>query len=326
MTIRELINRLEGYAADYDPHSVEAHLQEEIDAINKKLEVAPQPVPADTGNPFAGVTLYVNPNSTAAVAAKTNPVFSRISDQPTAIWLTGGTEAEVYNQVKTVLADAGSKLVTFVVYNIPNRDAGGQSSGGAADDKAYYAWCGSIDAAIKDAGNPKVVFILEPDAMGFALKEDTTGKYKRFEYLKIANDILTKNPNRYVYLDIAMWNPDTQPMADAIKASLIQNIRGVALNTSGYTDTAACMKFGEALGLPYVIDTSRNGKGPAPAGQWENVPGMALGANPLTLTGPHLDANLWIKIPGESDGADNGHPAAGQWDEKYAEELITNAK
>src|SRR5664279_2548897 len=59
-------------------------------------------------------------------------------------------------------------------------------------------------------------------------------------------------------------------------------------------------------GVHYIIDTSRNGLGPAPDGalNWCNPPGRALGALPTAVTaGTHSDAYLWIKRPGESDGA-----------------------
>jgi endoglucanase len=38
-----------------------------------------------------------------------------------------------------------------------------------------------------------------------------------------------------------------------------------------------------------------------------------------------LDALLWVKLPGESDGACNGGPAAGQWWQEIALELAANA-
>jgi endoglucanase len=95
----------------------------------------------------------------------------------------------------------------------------------------------------------------------------------------------------------------------------------------------------------FVIDTSRNGKGSwAPkegttykdAQTWCNPPDRGLGARPTTRTGnPLVDAFLWIKVPGESDGqCDRGmgggsdperggpDPAAGAWFEKQAAELI----
>lgn len=60
----------------------------------------------------------------------------------------------------------------------------------------------------------------------------------------------------------------------------------------------------------FVIDTSRNGQGPwtPPPGypdpqDWCNPPGRGLGLLPSADTGHELiDAYLWIKIPGESDG------------------------
>jgi endoglucanase len=62
----------------------------------------------------------------------------------------------------------------------------------------------------------------------------------------------------------------------------------------------------------YVIDTSRNGEGPWPPPvsppypdpqDWCNPPARELGLAPTLDTGvPLVDAYLWVKIPGESDG------------------------
>ncbi len=94
----------------------------------------------------------------------------------------------------------------------------------------------------------------------------------------------------------------------------------------------------------FVIDTSRNGQGPwtAPAGKytdpevWCNPPDRGLGLRPTADTGEELiDAYLWIKVPGESDGQcyrgtegpldpERGmiDPPAGQWFPEQARELI----
>jgi endoglucanase len=93
-----------------------------------------------------------------------------------------------------------------------------------------------------------------------------------------------------------------------------------------------------------VIDTSRNGQGPwvAPSGvysdaeDWCNPPGRGLGIAPTTASSnPLIDAYLWIKVPGESDGQcyrgtggpldpERGikDPAAGAWFAAQAHELI----
>jgi endoglucanase len=74
---------------------------------------------------------------------------------------------------------------------------------------------------------------------------------------------------------------------------------------------AANVPAGAAL-TPFVIDTSRNGQGPwtPPAGvypdpqDWCNPPQRGIGRPPTADTGnPLVDAYLWVKVPGESDGS-----------------------
>ena len=85
----------------------------------------------------------------------------------------------------------------------------------------------------------------------------------------------------------------------------------------------------------FVIDTSRNGTGPdtmqqyasAPynqpasvigtlaSGNWCNPPGSGLGVRPATSTGvPLLDAYLWVKTPGQSDGQCDAAGGVRAWD------------
>ena len=85
----------------------------------------------------------------------------------------------------------------------------------------------------------------------------------------------------------------------------------------------------------FVIDTSRNGKGPnnmqayaaAPynqpagvvsklaSGNWCNPPASGLGLRPTARTGvPLLDAYLWVKIPGQSDGQCDAAGGVRAWD------------
>ena len=101
----------------------------------------------------------------------------------------------------------------------------------------------------------------------------------------------------------------------------------------------------------FVIDTSRNGRGPwtPPAGAysgdpqtWCNPPGRGLGTPPTADTGnPLADAFLWVKIPGQSDGSCNRgiagsttdpewggivDPPAGAWFPQQALELARLAE
>jgi endoglucanase len=81
------------------------------------------------------------------------------------------------------------------------------------------------------------------------------------------------------------------------------------LNTSGLNLRYQNMLGAVASTTHYVIDTSRNGVGPwsPPAypdpQDWCNPPGRRTGLEPRLDTGVALvDAYLWVKIPGESDG------------------------
>jgi endoglucanase len=83
------------------------------------------------------------------------------------------------------------------------------------------------------------------------------------------------------------------------------------LNTSGINARYASMLGAVEPTAHFVIDTSRNGVGPwqpptppYPDSQdWCNPPDRRIGLRPTLDTGtPLLDAYLWIKIPGESDG------------------------
>jgi endoglucanase len=97
---------------------------------------------------------------------------------------------------------------------------------------------------------------------------------------------------------------------------------GFSLNVSNFRATAEVAQYGaeisRRLGVHFVIDTSRNGRGPI-HNEWCNPPGRALGTRPTTTTGnPLIDAYLWIKVPGESDGTCRHGPPAGQWWPQYA--------
>jgi len=96
------------------------------------------------------------------------------------------------------------------------------------------------------------------------------------------------------------------------------------LNTSAINFRYAGMLGSTKPTAHFVIDSSRNGKGPlnpvaygsAPynqpadvlgkltGGNWCNPPGAGLGLRPTAKTGVALlDAYVWIKVPGESDGS-----------------------
>ncbi len=109
----------------------------------------------------------------------------------------------------------------------------------------------------------------------------------------------------------------------------------VDLNTSGINLRYANMLGTTTPTARFIIDTSRNAHGPldgaqfaaAPynqpasvtasltSGNWCNPPGAGLGLRPTANTGVALlDAYLWVKIPGESDGSCDIAGGARAWD------------
>ena len=118
-------------------------------------------------------------------------------------------------------------------------------------------------------------------------------------------------------------------------------------NTAGINSRYAGVLAGAQPTEHFVLDTSRNGQGPwaPPAGTypdpqaWCNPPGRGLGETPQAMPEaefPLLDAHLWVKTPGQSDGECNRgiagsttdpewggitDPAAGAWFPEQALEL-----
>ena len=107
-------------------------------------------------------------------------------------------------------------------------------------------------------------------------------------------------------------------------------------STWGLTTQWYAQNMGNAVATThFVIDTSRNGDGPnnmqayanAPydqpasvistlaSGNWCNPPDSGLGLRPTADTGvPLLDAYLWVKTPGQSDGQCDSAGGVRAWD------------
>lgn len=274
----------------------------------------------DGDNPFAGRDLYVDPDSQAiravdsATDSATRDAFLTIADQPTGIWLTPEKypAGEVGPFVAQVVAEAAAQdtLPLFVVYGVPDRDCGQFSAGGTSVE-GYEGWVREIAAALDGTGTP---VILEPDSISLA--EQCGDVEGRLSLVSTAGATLT-DAGATVYLDggHSNWH-SVQETADLLRRAGIAGVHGFATNVSNYNDDASELAYAQRLsaqldGAPFVVDTGRNGNGSD--GTWCNPPGAALGARPLTLEAEGLDANLWVKPPGESDGTCGGGPVAGEW-------------
>ncbi|MFE0674705.1 glycoside hydrolase family 6 protein [Streptomyces sp. NPDC058867] len=100
----------------------------------------PDPDPDPTGrvdNPYSGAQVYVNPEWSAKAAAE--PGGSRISNQPTGVWLdriaaingvNGGMGLRDHLDEALTQQGSGELVVQLVIYNLPGRDCAALASNG----------------------------------------------------------------------------------------------------------------------------------------------------------------------------------------------------
>jgi len=257
-----------------------------------------------------------------------------ISGQPYAVWIGGwsGDPATAAKKHVDAATNEG-KIATFVLYNIPLRDCGLYSAGGLKNFDEYKTWINGVATGI---GQREAIVIIEPDALAGIDCLTAAQKSERLNGIGSAVTTLTTKTKAYVYLDAGnvSWVPATE-MANRLKSVGVDKARGFALNVSNFFKVSDNIAYGTTIAKainnkPFVVDTSRNGQGvytnPNDPEAWCNPPGRGLGVRPTTTTNQTLvDAYLWVKTPGESDGSCKGAPAAGQWYESYAQELIRNA-
>jgi endoglucanase len=297
-----------------------------------------------TQQPRESDPFWVNPDGNAArqVAslAKSGKdddaeQIRKIAEQPTGEWI-GPENPEQEAKGFTEAADRAGRTALLVLYNIPHRDCGQYSQGGAADGNAYRAW---IDGVATGIGDRATMVILEPDAVLHLVDGCTQPQFQeeRYSLLNYAITKLKSLKNTKVYVDAgnAGWGHPDQ-IFQPLQSAGVDKADGFAVNVSNFYSTQDSIAYGKQLsakvgGKHFVIDTSRNGNGPytggSPDERWCNPPGRALGESPTTKTAdPLVDAYLWVKRPGESDGTCKGGPKAGQWWASYALKLAKASK
>ena len=352
----------------------------------------------------AGTRLFVPPPADGSVAQiaqlaksgdlKDAALLTAMEVTPSAVWLTGGTPAQVSKQIHTTLLEASLEHAepVFVLYDIPGRDCAQYSAGGALNQTDYESW---ISAVVAATSGSKAVFLVEPDALG-NLPSDcglSTSVYpftnaERIAEVDYAVTSLEQDPNTVVYLDGTNSNwQSVGAMTSRLLQGDVQDAQGFFLNVSNYQTTPASTDYGTWIsdciamvtdpsnwsygnssncasqyypatqsdfstwGLStawyaanmgsavasthFVVDTSRNGQGPnsmqtyaaAPynqpasvvsalvSGDWCDSPDAGLGLRPTANTGvPLLDAYLWVKTPGQSDGQCDAAGGVRSWD------------
>jgi cellulose 1,4-beta-cellobiosidase len=243
---------------------------------------SPPPAAAKVDNPYAGAKGYVNPEWKAKADAE--PGGSRVSSNPTAVWLdriaaiegTTGSSSNgsmgLADHLDAAVAQ-GAGYVQFVIYNLPGRDCSALASNGelGVNDLPKYK-SDYIDPIAAIQANPKyaglrIINVIEIDSLPNLITNTNVATCATMKsnggYVQGVGYALNKLGaigNVYNYVDAAHhgwigWDTNFGPTADimleAAKASgSVSNVHGFITNTANYS----------ALTEPhFTINTSVNG-------------------------------------------------------------------
>lgn len=262
----------------------------------------------------------------------THPDVATIFEQPVAFWYGAkknkNANKNLDKSLKRLLKRTLPGLPYFVLYNLPNRDLGQYSKGGANDAMEYLKFLQEFCNGIQDTSP---IIIYEPDALPHTTQMDNKLSEYRLNLMREGINVLTEESNSYVYVDIGHSNwLEPKDAAELITRVSNDRVRGFSVNVSNYRSTKESIEWALKIceyneDWHFVIDTSRNGNGPH-GNDWCNPPGRLVGETPTCNTGEEkCDAFLWIKIPGESDGTGNGGPRAGKFWPEMATELVKDS-
>ncbi|KAL1841084.1 hypothetical protein VTJ49DRAFT_7415 [Mycothermus thermophilus] len=341
-----------------------------------------------SGNPFVGRTLLVNPGYSLKLD-QTRQAFLSRGDQANAnkvkyvqekvgtfwwisnIFLLRDIDAAI-QEARAAKQRGENPIVGLVLYNLPDRDcSAGESSGelklsqnGLNRYKQEYV--NPFAQKLKAATDVQFAVVIEPDALGNMVTGTTAfcrnARGPQQEAIGYAISQLQAS-HIHLYLDVANggwlgWPDNLGPTAEEVrtilqKAGSNARIRGFSSNVSNYNpyqtdnpppftagspsadESRYANSLGEAMrqrGLPsqFIIDQGRVALPGARSewGQWCNVSPAGFGQPFTTNTNnPNVDAIVWVKPGGESDGqcGMSGAPQAGAWFDAYAQMLAQNA-
>ncbi|MFI9154565.1 glycoside hydrolase family 6 protein [Streptomyces sp. NPDC053367] len=236
------------------------------------------PGPTDPGtptgrvdNPYAGAKVYVNPEWSAHAAAE--PGGSRISNQPTGVWLdrtaaingvNGGMGLRAHLDEALRQKGTGELVVQLVIYNLPGRDCAALASNGELGpteiDKYKTQYIDPIAAILADSKyrGLRIVTTVELDSLPNLVTNVTpratatpncdvmkaNGNYQKG--VGYALNKLGDIPNVYNYLDAGHhgwlgWDDNFGPSADIFKVAAttegatVADVAGFIVNTANYS-------------------------------------------------------------------------------------------
>jgi len=241
------------------------------------------------GNPFHGQVFYKNPanqksydDSIATAKGKVKRNLLKMREVPSAYWID--VKAKIHgtstSSLEGILADASSKatpeLVTFIWYDLPNRDCHAKASNGEiccsynADRTCDYSYQSDCSAGLREykttyadpfvevlqqyAGRVPIVVVIEPDSLpNLATNADDPrcgGAATREAYtkgIKYSIEQLTRKvPEVAVYLDAAHggwlgWQDNLIDFMRMLRRMDLpfNKMRGFATNVANYQPLGA---------------------------------------------------------------------------------------
>lgn len=235
-------------------------------------------------------------------------------------------------------AVAPDQMTFLYTYQFPHRRCSRfNDDGGVREYDRIRRW---YSEAANGIGSHRVIFFLEPDALGTMHCLSGRAQARRYRLLYEIITILNRLPNAAVYLDAAAsdWHgPYT--MARRLRRAGVRRIRGFFLNSTHSDWTWRNVRHGVAIsgwlrrfGLGtkhFVVNTAVNGRGPFRRLRPHEVggplecypPGRALGPYPTVRTSHFLaDGYIWIAQPGNSGYCRRPRPG-GSFNPEYAIQL-----
>jgi endoglucanase len=265
--------------------------------------VASGPAPGSGHSLPAGTRFFVERPSTGAVQQESQLFadhdvrdafrLAKMLATPQAAWFTGDTaqgqpqtpqQIEMQVRQTTFQAALERTVPVLVAYDIPGRDCGEYSAGGALNEQAYEQWVSGFAQGI---GNHPAVVIVEPDALGnmpsdclAANSALTSTNYpftdaERFAEVDYAVNALEADPNVSVYLDGT--NPDWQNVGNISQRLVeagVQDTQGFFLNVSNYQYTANSIDYGTWISdcIAYATVVSPSNYSNCPSQYWNGGP------------------------------------------------------
>jgi cellulose 1,4-beta-cellobiosidase len=231
----------------------------------------PDPTGPKVDNPYTGAKVYVNPEWSANAAAE--PGGSRISNQPTGVWLDriaaingAGGKMGLRAHLDEALTQKGSGelVVQLVIYNLPGRDCAALASNGELGpteiDRYKAEYIDPIAAILADPkyADLRIVTTVEIDSLPNLVTNTGSRPTATPEcdvmkangnYVKGVGYALNKlgdAPNVYNYVDAGHhgwigWDDNFAPSAQLFKeaasaeGATVNDVHGFITNTANYS-------------------------------------------------------------------------------------------